>query len=73
MDKKKGKMTMTANNGKKVGSALAKNGGSVSVRKISNGWLMNESWETKSKAKKGAFSNTDYHSEETYFEKNPFA
>jgi len=72
------KMKVKANNGKVVGSKLAKNGGEVRVRKISNGWVLTESWEEKRERKgsgnKGeVYSDTEYKSEETYLEKNPFA
>lgn len=53
---------------KKAKKALAKNGGSIRVRKISNGWIATEEWETKN-----GKGYTDWHSEETYYEKNPFS
>ena len=68
-----GKMKITANNGKHIGSKLAKNGGEVRIKKISNGWILTESWEEKKPKDKSGYAMTDYKSEETYFEKNPFA
>lgn len=63
---------LRSNNGKIVGSKLAKNGGEVRIKKITNGWILTESWEEKKKADKTGYVGTDYKSEETYFEKNPF-
>ena len=81
MDYKTGhKMTVTANNGKRVGTKLANNGGEVKVRKISNGWIVKEEWKETKSGKPIPQNQADdysmsykYKSEETYFEKNPFA
>ena len=73
MDGKEHKMNVRANNGKVIGSKLAKNGGEVRIKKISNGWIVTESWEEKQKADKSGYVGTNYKNEDTYFEKNPFA
>ncbi len=49
---------------KKIGDSLKKNEGSASVRKISNGFVISESFEEK---------NGNFHHKETFSETNPFA
>ena len=74
-------MKMTANNNKKVGSKLAKYGGEVRVREISNGWIVKEEWKEMKSGKKMVkdmdmdmnYGDYTHKSEETYYEKNPFA
>lgn len=79
---KKGyKMSMAGNNDKVVGHKLAKYGGEIRVRKISNGWIVKEEWKEMKSGKKMVkdmdmemnYGDYNHKSEETFHEKNPFA
>lgn len=80
-DKKDNKTAMAGNNDKVVGSNLAKYGGEVRVREISNGWIVKEEWKEMKPGKKMTknmdmdmnYNDYIHKSEETFHEKNPFA